>query len=422
MAAGRGGRRRLIGAAVVLVLVPVVLVTAARRLVPREQVAARLAALVAERTGAEYEPGTSHLVLGGGPGVALENGSLRGTGAELARRTGVENSVERYALEYDRLEVRLGLAALLSGRVEVKGAHLQAPRLVLDIGGASLALRDLDLQVTDFMATPGSAAGAASGLPTDGPLADWPPDLTFRLQLAVAEFDHAGCPWRDVALDGTWSARSSDDIRLEAALGDGRLAADLALDFGAHPAGRLDGSLMLDDVPSALVLAPYLPDIAGRLRTALDGEVRGGLELDDAATRLATLDLTGRLSGGAGTLDARDWLREVEPYLGTRRDLVTVRFDRLDHRFAVRQETYFVEQLELDGPDTDWQASGRVAFTGAMALAVGVRLPQGFTPDLGALSFLAESLRDDEGRVTLGLKVTGQTAAPVLGLDLARRR
>jgi hypothetical protein len=86
----------------------------------------------------------------------------------------------------------------------------------------------------------------------------------------------------------------------------------------------------------------------------------------------------------------------------------------------VEQERYVTETLEIDGHDTDWQADGWLGFEGGIGLNVGVRLPEGFTPDLGGMSFLAETLRDPEGRVNLGLKLSGRAAAPTIGLDFRR--
>ncbi len=51
-------------------------------------------------------------------------------------------------------------------------------------------------------------------------------------------------------------------------------------------------------------------------------------------------------------------------------------------------------------------------------MGLKVQLPAGFTPDLGDFSFLADGLRDDQGRVALDLKLTGEARQPTVGLNL----
>jgi hypothetical protein len=49
-----------------------------------------------------------------------------------------------------------------------------------------------------------------------------------------------------------------------------------------------------------------------------------------------------------------------------------------------------------------------------------VKLPAGVTPDLGAFTSFASLLRDNEGRITVSLRVTGPAAKPKIELDLAQ--
>ncbi len=61
---------------------------------------------------------------------------------------------------------------------------------------------------------------------------------------------------------------------------------------------------------------------------------------------------------------------------------------------------------------------GWLGLDGTIDLGLSVKLPAGYTPSLGDLSFLAEGLRGDDGRVQLDLKPTGQSRKPTVGLDL----
>jgi len=135
---------------------------------------------------------------------------------------------------------------------------------------------------------------------------------------------------------------------------------------------------------------------------------------------LATLDLTGNAAMGEGLLRAGDWLAGVAPYLGERQDLKDVRFDGLDHAYRLENGRYLVQDLRIEGQDTKWQGNGWVGLDGTLDLTLQVKLPVGFTPDLGQWSFLADTLRDEEGRVQLDLRLTGQSARPAVGVDLTR--
>ena len=53
-----------------------------------------------------------------------------------------------------------------------------------------------------------------------------------------------------------------------------------------------------------------------------------------------------------------------------------------------------------------------------MNLDLNVRLPAGFTPDLGDVTFLADALRDEEGRIGLDFTLTGETRKPAVKLNL----
>jgi autotransporter translocation and assembly factor TamB len=117
-------------------------------------------------------------------------------------------------------------------------------------------------------------------------------------------------------------------------------------------------------------------------------------------------------------LDARGWLAEAGPYLGARQDLKVVTFDRLDHAFRLEEERYHVARLDLVGGPTEWGGAGWIDLAGSMDLDLRVRLPVGFTPDLGALSFMAEGLRDEERRVNLAFSLRGPTARPAFAVDL----
>ncbi len=413
---GRFRWRRLLIAAGVLIALPALLLAVTAALVPHEKLAGEVAARVAAATGAEVVPGTVSLKVVGGLGLTLSDGRLSGTGAELRRRTGSGQNIGNYDLAYSRLEVSLGLWPLLRRRLEVETVRLTGPELLVEVDGDPVRLRIYDILVTDLRLDL-----AAPETPSDGeePGLRIPAKLSFGLRAQAAEMIQRGTPWQAVRLTGAWAARRLQISGLTAALGDGRVIADGTLDYRDNPWGSLSWTARLEDLPAGTLLTPYLPDLGSKLVCALAGEVTGSMVLKDAATRRRSLTLNGQVTAGEGVLYAEEWLRDVSRYLGRRQDLKTVHFSRLTHRFAVLDGRYLIDVLEIDGHQTDWQANGWLGFDGGIGLTVGVRLPAGFTPDLGSMSFLAETMRDGEGRVRLGLKLSGRAAAPTIGLDFA---
>ena len=113
---------------------------------------------------------------------------------------------------------------------------------------------------------------------------------------------------------------------------------------------------------------------------------------------------------------------DLQANLGNRQDLKDVRFEGLINHFMFHQGRYYFQDLSLSGGETEWQAHGWLDLEGNLALGIDVKLPSGFTPDLGNFSFLAQSLRDEEGRINLPLKLSGQASQPTVGVDLRRLR
>jgi len=223
-----------------------------------------------------------------------------------------------------------------------------------------------------------------------------------------------------VAFTGELDMRLFTVDRLVAGRGGGRLEGNLEIDYDLDPWGALDFELEAIAVPASALLAPWAPDVAERLETDLDGQASGTCHLGGVDDVLDTLDMTGRLSSGEGVLRAADWLRDVLPYLGKRQDLRNVRFGALDHAFRIERSRYLLQDLQIDGHETDWRGNGWVGFRGDIDLDLQVKLPPGFTPELGQMSFLAEALRDDDQRITLDLRLSGESARPKVDVDLSK--
>lgn len=410
--------RTLLVIVAVLIVAGMGLQIAAGRLVPTESIRRQAAERIGDATGADVELDDLRVRLL--PRLGLRtSGTLNGTGAALARATGSPTDIVSYAVEVRELAVQLKLSALLKGRVETGPLRLACPGARLTLRDGELVLNEAVLDVFDVQADADqlSAAGEPRS-PGAAPGESIPEDLAAAFRIRAGELLWQGARYEQVEAEGELDMRVVSVDRIEARCGGGTIVGSAEIDYERDPWGFLDLDFELEAVPAVALLAPWAPDLGQKLDCDLSGEVSGGCELRDEDTILETLDLTGRLHGGEGVLHAREWLTDIAPYLGDRQDLQDVRITTLEHTFRVTQGKYRIEELELAGPDTDWTGDGWVGLDGTIDADLTVKLPAGFTPDLGQLSFLADGLRDDEGRVNLTLHLSGASEQPLVGLKL----
>ena len=414
--ARRRFRRLLMVTAALLVLV-VGLLLAAPLLIPGDAFRTRAADAVAAATGAEVELGAAKLTLLPRLALTVRGGRITGTGAALRAAQGDDYGLLAYGAELERIELRIGLLPLLERRLAVREVQVSGPQLQVVTADGTSEAADFRLRVRDLSL---SLAGLADAPADAAPGLLIPADLAGRAELTAGRLTLGGTDCTDVILEAVLAGRVIELPRIEAGLAGGRLSAKATLDYAADPWGRLAFACEVTDAASAALLEPWVPDLAGRLDCRLRAAVSGGCSLKDADLALASLDLEGAAAAGDGLLRAGDWLRDVSPYLGRRQDLKDVRFNSLTHEFALRDGRYLVQDLVIEGPDTRWQGAGWIGLDGTLDLALQVKLPAGFTPDLGAWSFVAETLRDEQGRVQLDLLLSGRSERPSVGLDLAR--
>jgi len=165
-------------------------------------------------------------------------------------------------------------------------------------------------------------------------------------------------------------------------------------------------------------MKPYLNDLADYWSGNASVNARGSCDLADPETVRNTLSIDGDLAGSDGTIDLRESLAGVQQYLGNRQDLLRVKYSAARQDFKVRDGKVIISGLRIDGRDTDWTGGGWIGLDGKLDLDLSVRLPAGYTPNLGDASFLADALRDEEGRIGLDFGLTGPTAAPAVKLKL----
>lgn len=412
-------RRLAVGGGIILLLL-LLLVLVVPRFIPTETLTKQIVREVALATGADVTLDTAGLEWRGQWRLSLREGRISGTGSALAAATGSSNELESYGAHIQELVIVPAILPLLRKKLEVREVLLSGEHLAVRwqdgdavLSGYHLKLKDVNLGLEQALTVPTGGGGA-------GPGQNIPLDLAFGFSATADTVLLQGTPYTELDLEGRFAHRMVEVTGWEALRSTGKLTGKLTADYAEDPWGHLTFEAEGSEVPAVALLEPWVPEIGNRLDCDLNAGLVGRCDLRDAATRLRTLDVAGSVRGAEGVLRAGDWLQDVSEYLGNRQDLKDVRFKALEHEFRFVQGRYLLQDVTLGGGDTEWQGHGWVEPGGNLAVAVDVKLPAGFTPDLGGLSFLAQTLRDSEGRINLPLTLSGRAAKPVVGVDLGR--
>ncbi len=209
-----------------------------------------------------------------------------------------------------------------------------------------------------------------------------------------------------------------DDVMVRISGGD--IQGAMTVGHVGHPSPHCSLQAELTAVPVNLLLEALVPSAAPYLDGSVDGAVAGRLRLGEPEIVRESMALAGEIVLREGAVHATEWLQGISPYLGDRQDLKDIRYQSFKHAFEVVDGRYQVRDLELHGPDTDWRGDGWIGLDGAIDLDLNLKLPPGFTPDLGSMTMFVEALRGKDERISLDLTLTGRAARPTLGLDLSR--
>lgn len=390
-------------------------------ILPGEKIRRLAAERLAEATGAVVVLDEASIRVLPRLAISVGKGRIEGTGRALAEQAGLDNTLGDYVIGLDRLSADLRIGPLLRGRIELGTARLTSAEWEIQTREGTIRMEGFELEISDF-SLPAAAMRETGEAPAGASL---PPGETIPGELSLAfraEADRLfwqGVPYDEVRLRGDLDALVVTVESFSARRAGGVIAGELEVDFERDPWGILDFEATATEVPSAALLEPWASDLGSRLDCRLSAEVSGGCELKDPDTVTRTLEMTGTLESGPGVLRAGDWLDGIADYLGERQDLKDIRFERLVQVFRVSQGRYLIEDLQLEGPDTDWTGGGWVGLDGTIDVDLTVKLPAGFTPDLGQWTWLVEGLRDEQRRVNLALHLTGQSARPQVGLKLS---
>ncbi len=414
---------RKLGIVLAVLVVLILLIGIAISLIfPVEKVSRQVEEELAKATGAEVSIGSAGLKWWPRFAVGLDDLQMKGSGRKLAAASGSPNELGDFFLHLDQFQVQVSLRPLLHKEVLVDEVRLQGLDLDLVYQGEAyvlkkgvLELQDLQISLDEALAQDKASARAGKN---QRPGEAIPEDLQLAFQGHVGKLTAKKMPLENLVFAGDLDARVVTIEEIKANLGTGLLTGNLEIDFQRDPAGVLDFEFQAEEVPADLLLEPWAKELGQKLETDLDAEVRGSCTLGEAEIVQQTLSLTGQVRSGEGTLWARQWLREIAPYLGQRQDLQDIHFRSLSHDLRLEKGQYLVENLEIDGLDTAWQGHGKIGLDGALDLDVRIKFPAGFTPELGQWSFLAETMRDQDGRVNLDLHLSGMAAKPQVGLNM----
>ena len=248
---------------------------------------------------------------------------------------------------------------------------------------------------------------------------DLAPGLTGQAEVSDLAVTFAGSadPWT-VSAQADLQAGRLEVRDAVIGIGDGRVTGRLTLAGLDRDALQYSFEANCEDIVLPALLRVLAPDATAFVDGTTDAQVRGSFAGGPPGTAATGLALEAVIEARDGVVQARDWLTGVAPYLGERQDLQDIRYRSLTGSLVLHDGRLATEDLKLEGPDTDWRGRGWLALAGPLDLSLVVKLPAGFRPDLGSMSQFADLLKGDDGRIALGLRLTGRTAAPVVNLEL----
>ncbi len=412
----------IVGSVVLVVLLGLIALGAI--LMPSDQISERLERELEKATGAEATVSGASVKYWPQLGVSLKKLTLRGNGSQLKKATGTDNKLGDYDVALDEFVVQVAVSPLFKKEILIEAIRLDGLSFngdlkgqPLSLTGADLAVRDLEISM-DGAQNAGQAASLNANQGVSVPMGELiPEELVLAFDGKAKGLLTQGLNLENIIFSGDLDHRLISVEDIKASLGTGLLQGTVEVDFERDPLGWLDFEAEAQEVEAKTLLQPWARGVANKLDTNLNTTVRGSCLLGDENVLKRTLSMTGAFSSGEGMLRAAEWLGDVRPYLGSRQDLVDVKFHSLNHQLRIDQGRYVVENLVIDGLDTHWVGQGAIGLDDTIDMKVLVKLPSGFTPDLGQWAFMAETLRDENGRVNLDLRLTGKASKPMVGFN-----
>lgn len=158
--------------------------------------------------------------------------------------------------------------------------------------------------------------------------------------------------------------------------------------------------------------------VHGRLGSTID-LVTDGLEADQVRSTLTAKGIAQVIEGTLGPAPLFESIAAFTRIPAWRE----VRFKNFEAPFRVERGRVATGPARLTGNYGDWLIAGTTGFDGTLDYAVSVTLPKAAVAGLGANAALAAgALADDQGRVLLDLRVTGNAKSPRVAWDARAMR
>jgi len=238
-------RRRLWGGLAGVAGLMVLMVLTVNILIARSDLAYQIQENIKNATGADLVVGSATVQWWGGLALVLRDGSIDGQGAQLMERQGFGADLDHYHLNFSKIALALNWPALWHGEVELRKLHVMGSELAIEISADSFTAKNFAIDLTNLT------------WPNDGPItAD---QIAFDLQWECAEYTGQGTEWSEVEMAGQWQDSQLKLPQVAAGLGAGQVTAAIVVAWDNEGPGVISGTATLEDVPSGLLLAPFLP-------------------------------------------------------------------------------------------------------------------------------------------------------------------
>ena len=325
-----------------------------------------------------------------------------------------------------RIEKVNGTVRFSPQRAEVKGLTAHA-------GQSSYALDAMVTRPLALLATPGKVAPAgvtfdfrsphldlAELLPTT-PGAPFLPNAAGRGRVHIERLIQGKLDVKSVAADVVLApARLSSPAFSMLGYG-GTVKGDAAFDLTdtAKPAYAIHA--IVEHVQADAMLSTWTP-LRGLIQGALDSNIDFSGRGQQPEDLKRTLTLVGLAAFSDGTIGPGPTLDAISQFVKVPA-LKQVKFKNLALPMRIEQGRVISDPVKLTGSYGDWVLAGSVGFDGALDYAVSVTLPPAAVEALNARSALAAgALTDDQGRMLLDLRLTGNAKSPKVAWDTRAMR
>lgn len=356
-----------------------------------------------------------------GSGRANDPGSLALDGTAALKNVSVESKDLP-----KRIERVSGTVRFSPRRAEVKGLTAHA-------GRSSYTLDATVTRPLALMAEAGKVAPAGVTFNLRSPFLDladllptkpgepFLPNAAGRGQVQVARLVHGKLDVKSVTADVLLSpTRLSSPVFSMLGYG-GTVTGDATFDLTdtVRPAYAVHASVKR--VQAAAMLSTWTP-VRGLIRGTLDSDfdLFGRGQQPDELRR--TLTLVGLAALSEGTVGPGPTLDAISRFVKIPA-LSQVKFKQLNLPMRIVQGRLFTDRVQLAGSHGEWVLAGSVGFDGALDYAVSVTLPPAAVEALNARSALAAgALADDQGRILLDLRLSGNARSPRVAWDASAMR